>query len=111
MKSARIGQALEVGGVVAAMILAALVNLYVSRHYRRWDLTTNRLYTLSPATLETLHALGERVDVDVVLSSGDPLANSVKFMLDAYQAESERLAVRYVDPDRRPADLLALQQK
>jgi hypothetical protein len=32
-------------------------------------------------------------------------------MLDAYQAESERLVVRYVDPDRRPADLLALQQK
>ena len=61
------------------------------RHYRRWDLTTNRLYTLSPATLQTLHALGERVDVDVVLSSGDPLANSVKFLLDAYQAESERL--------------------
>jgi len=27
MKSARVGQALEVGGVVAAMILAALVNL------------------------------------------------------------------------------------
>jgi hypothetical protein len=101
----------EAGGVVAAMILAVLVNVLVSRHYKRWDLTTSQLYTLSPATLDTLHSLGERVDVDVVLSSGDPLANSVKFLLDAYQAESDRLAVHYVDPDRRPADLLALQQK
>jgi hypothetical protein len=111
MKRARASQLVEAGGVVAAMVVAVLVNVLVSRHYRRWDLTTDRLYTLSPATLETLHSLGEHVDVDVVLASGDPLANSVKFMLDAYQAETDRLAVHYVDPDRRPAELLALQQK
>ena len=69
------------------------------------------LYTLSPATLLTLHALGERVQIDVLLSSRDPLANSVKFLLSAYQAETDRLVVRYVDPDRHPADFLALQQK
>src|SRR5262249_8603315 len=93
------------------MVLAVLVNVYAARHYRRWDLTTHGLYTLSPATVDTLHALAERVEVDVLLSSNDPLANSVKFLLNAYQAETERLAVRYVDPDRHPADFLALQQK
>jgi len=111
MKSARLGQWFDVAGVAAAMVLAVLVNVYAARHYRRWDLTTHGLYTLSPATVDTLHALAERIEVDVLLSSNDPLANSVKFLLNAYQAETERLAVRYVDPDRHPADFLALQQK
>src|SRR5262249_31736531 len=79
MKPARIGQWFDAAGVVAAMLLAVLVNVYAARHYRRWDLTTHGLYTLSPATLETLHSLNEQVEVDVLLSSRDPLANSVKF--------------------------------
>ncbi len=111
MKRVRTGQLVEALGVAAAMVLAVLVNVLVARHYRRWDLTHHRLYTLSPATLETLHALGESVHVDVLLSTADPLANSVKFLLSAYQAETDRLVVKYVDPDRHAAEFLALQQK
>jgi hypothetical protein len=111
LKNARLSQWVDVGGVAVAMILAVMVNVFAGRHYRRWDLTASGLYTLSPATLETLHALHERVDVDVLLSSNDPLANSVKFLLTAYQAQTDRLAVRYVDPDRHPAEFVALQQK
>ena len=111
MKTARLGQWFDAAGVLAAVFLAVLVNVYAARHYRRFDFTTHGLYTLSPATLDTLHNLGERVELDVLLSSNDPLANSVRFLLAAYQAETDRLAVRYVDPDRHPADFLALQQK
>jgi hypothetical protein len=111
MRSARVAQWFDAAGVVAAVVFAVLVNVYAERHYRRWDFTTHGLYTLSPATLETLHALAEQVEIDVLLSANDPLANSVKFLLTSYQAESERLAVRYFDPDKRPAEFLALQQK
>ena len=109
MKSARLSQWVDVGGVAAVMVLAVMVNVYAARHFRRWDLTAHGLYTLSPATIETLHTLGERIDVDVLLSSKDPLANSIRFLLTAYEAETDRLAIRYVDPDRRPADFVALQ--
>jgi hypothetical protein len=101
----------EVSGVVAATILAVLLNVLVARHYRRWDLTAHRLYTLSPATVATLHGLGERIEVDVLLGAGDPLSTSIKFLLATYQAETDKLDVRYVDPDRHPAEFLALQQK
>jgi hypothetical protein len=111
MRRTRLARWFDAAGVVAAMLLAVMVNVFAARHYRRWDFTTHGLYTLSPATLDTLHALGERVELDVLLSSNDPLANSVKFLLKAYQAETDRLVVRYVDPDRHPADFLALQQK
>jgi ABC-type uncharacterized transport system involved in gliding motility auxiliary subunit len=103
MKKPRTAQWVEAGGVLAAMVVAVFVNVFVARHYRRWDATHHQLYTLSPATRETLRSLGESVEVDVFLSTADPLTNSVKFLLNAYQAETERLVVKYVDPDRHAA--------
>ena len=111
MKAARVGQLFEAFGVVAAMVLAVLVNVFAARHYRRWDMTRHQLYSLSPATLETLRTLGESVEIDVLLSNADPLTSSVKFLLNAYQAETDRLVVKYTDPDRHAAEFLALQQK
>jgi hypothetical protein len=104
-------QALAAAGVVAAIVLAVFLNIFAGRHYRRWDLTSHGLYTLSPATVETLHALGETIHVEVLLPSSDPLASSARFLLSAYQGETDKLDVHYTDPDRHPAEFLALQQK
>ncbi len=98
-------------GVVAAMVLALLVNVLVSRHYRRWDWTRGGLYTLSDATTQTLHALEEPIHVYVLLSEGDPLALAVRHLLEAYRGETTRLVVDFVDPDRRAAELIAVQQR
>ena len=98
-------------GIVAAMILAVLVNVLVARHYRRWDWTQGGLYTLSDATLQTLRSLEEPVQVYVLLSPGDPLEVSLEHLLAAYRAETTRLDVRYTDPDRHPAEFLAVQQR
>lgn len=98
-------------GIVAAMVLALVANIYVSRHYKRWDVTTGGLYTLSSPTLQTLHSLEEPVQIYVLLPSGDPLTVSVGHLLEAYKSESPRLDVRPIDPDRSPAELLAVQKK
>jgi hypothetical protein len=98
-------------GVVAAMVLALLVNLLVSRHYRRWDWTRGGLYTLSPATTETLRGLEEPIHVYVLLSEGDPLALAVRHLLEAYRGETTRLDVEIIDPDRRAAEFIAVQQR
>ncbi|WP_438009791.1 GldG family protein [Sorangium sp. So ce321] len=98
-------------GIIAAMVLAVLVNLLVARHYRRWDWTQGGLYTLSDATVSTLRALEEPIRVYVLLSEGDPLTLSVRHLLDAYRAETPRIAVEVTDPDRRPAEFLAVQQR
>ncbi|WP_437513354.1 GldG family protein [Sorangium sp. So ce1099] len=98
-------------GIVAAMVLAVLVNLLVARHYRRWDWTQGGLYTLSDATVSTLRALEEPIRVYVLLSEGDPLTLSVRHLLDAYRAETSRIQVEVTDPDRRPAEFLAVQQR
>jgi hypothetical protein len=104
-------KALSAAGVLAAALIAVSANILVARFYERWDWTSAGLYTLSPATVETLKELSEPIDVAVFLSSSDPLSISVRHMLTAYGAETTLLRPRYVDPDRAPAEFLALQQK
>lgn len=100
--------------IVLAMVLGMLVNVLVARHYRRWDVTRGGLYTLSEATLATLANLRdqpEKVKIYVLLPGGEPLTLSVQHLLDGYVAETSKIEVELVDPDRRPADFLALAQR
>lgn len=98
-------------GIIAAMVATVLVNILVARHYQRWDWTRGGLYTLSDATVETLRGLREPVIVHVLLATDDPLELSVRKLLESYRAETDRLDVRTTDPDRAPAEFLAVQQK
>ena len=53
----------------------------------------------------TCTSLSDPVEVWVLLGSADPIEQSVKQLLVAYQAETTKLDIHYVDPDR---DVLAL---
>jgi hypothetical protein len=107
----KLGRALPWLGVVAAALLLVNVNVLGARWYKRWDFTSDKLYSLSQPTRELLTGLQRPVDVSVLLSKGDPLLVSVRHMLEAYGAVTRQLRVTYVDPDRSPAEFLALQQK
>jgi ABC-type uncharacterized transport system len=98
-------------GVAAAALLLVNVNVLGARWYKRWDFTSDKLYSLSQPTRELLKGLKEPVEVSVLLSKSDPLLVSVRHMLEAYGSETQQLQVRYVDPDRSPAEFLAVQQK
>jgi hypothetical protein len=99
------GQVVSFVGVLAAGVLAVVLNVIVARHYKRWDWTQSKRYTLSAATLETLHALGEPVDLWLLMGSADPLEQSVKQTLVGYEAETDKLHVHLIDPDRDTAAL------
>ncbi|MDB4998054.1 MAG: Mucin 2 precursor [Myxococcaceae bacterium] len=93
-------------GVVAAMAVIVLLNVVSARRFTRWDWTANKRYTLSTATTQTLHDLPDAVQVWVLLGGADPLEQSVKQLLVAYQAETTKLDIHYIDPDR---DTVALE--
>lgn len=104
-------QTLQLMGVVAAMVLAVVVNVLSARHFTRWDWTSQKRWSLSPATNATLATLERRVDVWVIAGPSEPLAQSLQQLLVAYQAASSRIEVRWVDPDRDAAQLVDLQQR
>lgn len=111
LKASHTTKIFTAAGVLASVFGGVLLNIAVARHYSRWDLTTHKLYTLSEATTKTLASLEERVQIDVLLPSSDPVASSVRFLLSEYEAKTGKLEIRYTDPDRNPAEFLALQQK
>jgi ABC-2 type transport system permease protein len=98
-------------GVLAVTLFTVCTNVLVARFYKRWDVTSAGLYTLSPPTLETLRGLSENVDVLVFLSQSDPDFGGLQRLLDQYRAESRLFNVRYIDPDRNPAEFIALQSR
>lgn len=98
-------------GVAIAMVVVVLLNVVAARHYVRWDWTSNQRYSLSPATTQTLHELPDGVQIWVLLGGADPLEQSVKQLLVAYSAETTKLDIHYVDPDRDTAALQDLQKR
>lgn len=111
MSGGRGAQALQLGGLAAAVVLAGLVNVLAARHFTRWDWTHDCRWSPSPATLETLHGLEQQVDVWVIAGDGEPVEQSLRPLLAAYRAETSRLEVHWIDPDRDVAQLVALQAR
>jgi hypothetical protein len=98
-------------GVLGAALLAVNLNVLVARWYKRWDLTAERLYTLSPATQKILQSLDQPISVTVLLGRADPLSVSVRQMLVQYGAATRQLSVKYLDPDQNPAEFAVLQKE
>jgi hypothetical protein len=100
-------------GVIAAGVVAILINVLAARHYKRWDATRGRIYSLSDPTnfsLDSLERDGRDVELFVFIGGGDPLLSSIKQILVTYQARAPKhLHIRYLDPDRDRAEFMRLQ--
>jgi len=97
--------------LVLATMLAGLLHYLAARHYRRSDWSHIGFYRLSPKTLALLDALTDEVEVTVLLKSGHPDGEDIRTLLREYQMRTPRLRVAWVDPDRSPARVEALQKR
>jgi hypothetical protein len=95
--------------ILAAAVLFVASNVLASRFFWRWDGTSAQLFTLSEPTRATLARVDEPLDVVVLLSRSDPLARSVEALLEEYRAASTQIQIRFIDPDRNPAEFVAAQ--
>lgn len=93
--------------LVAAVLVNVLGVLLTDRLGLRWDITDNRLYTISDTTVELLETLPEDIKV-TVLSTEYAYQNSsgyrdIREVLMRYeQLSGGKLTVRYVDPYANP---------
>src|SRR5262245_23932773 len=98
------------GGVALAVIMLLSVNLIASSALReaRFDLTKERLFTISEGTRKALRAIDEPIDVRVYLSKklGEVAPNyaksfeRVRTLLDQYTHISRvKLQIAYLDPE------------
>jgi gliding motility-associatede transport system auxiliary component len=81
--------------------IVVLVNWYVNRHDKSWDLTPNQEYSLSPQSKKILRGLKQNVTI-YAFDRKDAFSRR-QDLLGEYASASNHVDVRYVDPDRQPA--------
>ena len=91
---------------VAAVIgILVLLNMIVRNAGLRWDLTKNKLYSLSPESIRVLKDVKEETKAMVFISASDPQLASqkeeIKRLLDEYASRNGKIKVEYVDPYRQ----------
>jgi hypothetical protein len=104
-------EGLSLLSIVFASVILVAGNFLSARHFKRWDLTESRRYTLSAATLETLRGLDEPVHVWLLMHSSDPIRVSLRQTLVSYEAVSPKIEVHAIDPDRDPIAFADVKQR
>jgi gliding motility-associatede transport system auxiliary component len=109
-KSMRYGAA----GVVALVLVIGLVfmaNWLGARHYKRWDWTSSKLYTLSEKSLDLVRGLETEVRIVVFMVPSSPLFGQAQELLERYAAASDEIVLSTIDPEREPLKTKALAEQ
>ena len=92
-------------GIVAVIAVIVFVNVISSYLFTRFDLTSEKRYTLSKSTKEMLKEVDEEVLFRVYLDGDDLPAeyrrfrNDIKNMLDQFRAYNRNIEYEFVDPN------------
>ena len=96
---------------IALVAILVMVNYLAFRHYKRFDWTSQGIFTLSPKSQKILRELDQSVDVYVFLSRGESGFLTTDELLKRYSAASQNVKLHYVDPDREASQFKLLAQR
>jgi ABC-type uncharacterized transport system involved in gliding motility auxiliary subunit len=94
-----------------AAALFGMANYASFRHYKRLDVSKNKLYQLSDKSLGLLKSLTNTIDVVVFFQPGQEIYEDVDNLLKEYQDASKHIRVQKIDPDRDLAKTELLAKK
>lgn len=98
-RQARYGTLTGVSVVVVLGILIA-INYIGTRQNKRWDLTTNKVYSLSDQTRKVLQKLDAPLHITVFAQ--EPDFQRYQDRLKEYEYASKEVSTEYIDPDKKP---------
>ena len=98
---------MKYGGYATVITLAVvlglvLLNLAVQQFSPQFDLTKNKLFSLSEQTVQVLDKIKTPVTIYALYEPGKE-AGQVKEVLDKYVAKSKNVKLEVVDPEKNPA--------
>jgi ABC-type uncharacterized transport system involved in gliding motility auxiliary subunit len=89
--------------VIVVLGLLIAVNYLSNRRNKRWDLTSNKQYSLSEQSIKLLQGLDEPVKVRVFDKEGE--FDRFKTRLAEYEYQSNnKMSVEYIDADKHPVE-------
>lgn len=87
---------LSSAGAVFGAVVA--LNVYIAQRPVEWDLTEDKIYTLSDQTQQVLTGLSRDVRVYAFLRNTEPYYGAIQETLERYGSASSRLNFEMVDP-------------
>lgn len=101
--------------IVAVVVIAILVNLFVGMVDVKVDLTPNKLFSLTDVTKSLLKDLKQDVTITGLFDDGKIGTGTdykqVTDLLSLYQKSSSHIKVKYVDPDKNPGIIKELDSQ
>jgi len=101
-------------GVMLALALLVIVNYLGWKYHERFDWTRSEIHSLSEKTENVLASLDEPVEIIVFLTpmQGNPeIYQQVRNLVQLYEAASQRVSVRFMDPARNLAEAQQLAER
>lgn len=86
--------------VLLVIGIVGVLDFLTSRYPVKWDLTKNKVHTLSDQTVKVVKGLSKTVKATYF--SKLQQREQVRVLLDNYKALNPKFEVEYVDPDREP---------
>ncbi|MFZ4596262.1 MAG: DUF7088 domain-containing protein [Verrucomicrobiaceae bacterium] len=87
--------------VLLGLALFGLINYLSYRHYARLDLSPDKDFTLSDATLNYMRKLGKDVEITVVFARDSAVMSTVRTMVEEYRrVKRSRVKTEEIDPAR-----------
>ncbi len=99
-RQARYG-ALTGASVLTVLAILVAVNYIGAKQKKRWDLTANKVFSLSDQSRNVVAKLD--APLQVVVFAQDTDFQRFKDRLQEYQYASKNVTTEYVDPDKKPA--------
>lgn len=89
---------------VAFIAILGLINVVGQRQHQRWDLTSNKTFTLSDQTLQIVSTLDQPVHMIAFYSDQDSRKTDVQDLLREYETRSNgKVDFEFIDPEARPS--------
>jgi len=79
--------------------IVAVINFLGQANHKRFDLTEDKDYTLSPQTIQILQNLEKPVHIIGFFTVGDTRQTDARDLLDEYRFYTDKLTYEFVDPD------------
>lgn len=88
--------------VIAVLAILIFVNYLGFRHHKTFDLTSEKLYTLSDQTKKIVKPIKSDVNIFLFAKSSDPEVQQLRDQMSEYENLNPHVHFRVVDPQEHP---------
>jgi ABC-type uncharacterized transport system involved in gliding motility auxiliary subunit len=88
---------------IALIGILVLANILAVRNHKRWDLTADQTFSLSPQTVQIIESLKRPVQITGFFGkSNRAQQDDLESRLKEYTSRSNQISYRFIDPDTDP---------